>query len=110
MVELIQEFPGIVVTHDFYLSNIAYISEYVLGKKNVFAGEIDDSHGLGGLIELLKYGADDTRMNLPINWKILSNAQALVCHSVHQIELMKDFYFYGWKPNPTIINQNSRDC
>ena len=46
MVDLIQEFPGVVVTHDFFLSNIAYVSEFVEGKKNVYSEEVYDSHGM----------------------------------------------------------------
>jgi glycosyltransferase involved in cell wall biosynthesis len=105
MVDLLQEFPGIVVTHDFYLSNIPFVSEFVQGNQNIFFEEIEDSHGLCGLIELIKYGVDTVRMNLPINWRILRNAQELVCHSGHQIELIENFYSHGWKPNPTIIRQ-----
>ncbi len=108
MVDLIQEFPGVVVTHDFFLSNIAYVSEFVEGKKNVYSEEVYDSHGMRGLIQLVKDGVEATRMKLPINWKIFRNAQCLISHSIHQEELMQRFYAHGWIPKPEIMNHSPK--
>lgn len=105
MAELLQDFPGIVVTHDFFLSNIPYVMEYGFGNKDIFAREIHDQHGLRGLIDIWLNGVEIARMNLPVNWKFLRNAQEWICHSSHQVEMMRQFYGHGWKPEATIIRQ-----
>ena len=111
MVDLLQEIPGVVVLHDFFLSNLPYVEEFVNGKKDgFFIKEMDYCHGLRGVVDALKNCAFDTRVEKsreqwPINWKALKYAQELIVHSKHQSELIKQFYARGYTPNFTLIKQ-----
>jgi len=103
MLELIAEIPGVVVSHDFFLSNLPFVTEVRTGKRGAFRKEMDHSHGLPGVLDYLKDGAMASRWNWPINWRILRGAQELVVHSEHQNELIRLFYGHGWRPRTTII-------
>ena len=103
MIDLLQEMPGVVVQHDFFLNNIPFAEEYLEGKKGRFLREINYSHGLRGMIEYIKSGPDFVRTKWPINWRVLRNAQELIVHSKHQNELIEKFYAYDWKPMPAVI-------
>lgn len=110
MPDLLREIPGVVVLHDFFLSNLPYVEEYVNGKKDVFVKEIDDNHGLRSVVNALKnhvvdLNLEETREQWPINWKVLKFAQELIVHSKHQNELIQQFYTHGWTPNTTLIKQ-----
>lgn len=104
MIELLREMPGVVVLHDFFLNNLAYAEEYILGKRGVFLRSINSSHGLRGMIDLVKFGVDFARLKWPVNWTTIKYAQELVVHSGYQNELIRQFYNPGWQPKPTIIN------
>ena len=105
IVNLLKEFPGVVVLHDFYINNIFYTMEVLQGQKLAFLRHMDQSHGLRGMIDLIQYGVDYARQEWPMNWEVVRNAQELIIHSGHQINLFDLFYKSGWKPKPTIIKQ-----
>lgn len=104
MIGLLREMPGVVVLHDFFLNNLAYAEEYILGNSGVFLRSINSSHGLRGMIDLVKFGVDFARLKWPMNWTTIKYAQELVVHSGYQNELVRQFYNFGWQPKPTIIN------
>ena len=105
MLRLLQDVPGIVVCHDFYLSNLPFVQEIKNGERGIFYNEIDYSHGLRGVVNYLKNGIESTRWVWPLNWKVLKNAQEIIVHSEHQRELLKKFYTHGWQPNLRVIKQ-----
>jgi FkbM family methyltransferase len=103
MLDLLTQVPGVVVSHDFFLSNLPFVQEVRSGKRRLFRKTIDESHGLRGLLDYIDRGADKARWDWPMNWRALRNAQELIVHSRHQLDLMEKFYAHGWKPRPTII-------
>jgi FkbM family methyltransferase len=104
MLDLLQEIPGIVVSHDFFYSNLPFVKEVRTGELGQFLKELDYSHGLRGVIDYYKRGVELARWEWPINWRLLKNAQELIIHSKHQNELIQRFYGHGWRPKPIIIN------
>ena len=105
MVNLIKEVPGVVVLHDFYISNIYYTKEVLQRQELAFIQQVDKSHGLRGLVDSVKSGTDYARQEWPLNWEVIKYAQELIVHSEHQISLLNQFYKNAWKPNPTVIKQ-----
>ena len=103
MLRLLQDVPGIVVSHDFFMSNLPFVRAVRSGDRNIFFEEIDDSHGLRGLVDYVKNGIESARWTWPMNWKILKYAQEIIVHSEHQSELLNHYYAYGWKPRLKII-------
>jgi len=103
MLRLLQDVPGIVVNHDFYMSNLPFVSEVKSGERGIFYYEIDYSHGLRGVIDYIKHGIESARWAWPMNWKVLKYAQVIIVHSEHHSELIKNFYAYGWKPTLRVI-------
>jgi glycosyltransferase involved in cell wall biosynthesis len=103
MLDLLRELPGVVVLHDFYLSNLPLIEEFLQGKKGMFLSQMDESHGLRGMVHYLKNGVSRARSEWPINWNVLKHAQVLVVHSNHAETLLRKYYGRGWLPNVRVI-------
>ena len=100
---LLQEVPGIVVSHDFYMSNLPFVSEMKFGERGIFLHEMDYSHGLRGVVDYVKNGIESTRWTWPLNWRVLKYAREVIVHSQHQKDLLEEFYGYGWQPNLKVI-------
>lgn len=105
MVDLIQKFPGVVVEHDFFLSNIPFIAEFIQKQQGEFFKEIDHSHGLRGIVEYRKNGVDQARKDWPLNWTIMKHARQMIVHSIHFLSLLDRYFPSGWKPTPSVIKQ-----
>ena len=103
MLDLLQQVPGVVVTHDFFYSNLPFVQEAKYGRQGTFYKEMDYCHGLRGVTDYLKGGVHAARWEWPLNWRVLKYAQELIFPSKYQSELMQRFYAHGWKPKPTII-------
>lgn len=104
MVQLMREFPGVVVQHDFFLPNLPLIAEFYQNQPGEFFRQMDASHGLRGIVEYRKFGLDQAVQNWPINWEIIKYASQLVVHSNYYFKLFNKFYQSGWKPTLTVIN------
>ena len=100
---LLEQFPGVVVSHDFFMSNLPFVTEVRTGERGVFFDQMDQSHGMSGLIDYARRGREKTRWQWPMNWPLLKNAQELIVHSEHQKELIRKFYRHAWQPKPTVI-------
>ena len=99
MFNLERQFPGVIVLHDFYLSDlVAYISN----QHGTFQNEVDDSHGLKGLIDL-QIKKNGMFEDWPINWKVLRNAREVIVHSNFQNKLLNRYYGRGWRPSLNVI-------
>ena len=81
MVDLIEACPGVVVLHDFFLSNLAFDLEFLRGEAGAFSREIDEAHGLRGLIDFVSLGHERARHRWPINKRVLHAATAIMAHS-----------------------------
>ena len=108
MPDLLQEIPGVVVLHDFYLSNLGFIQEFIRSQENAFINSLEGSHGLRGSIDYLCTDIQKAREDWPVNWQALKYAQEIIIHSSFQKELLQHYYKRGWLPNPVLINQLRR--
>lgn len=108
MTQLLCELPGVVVLHDFYLSNLGYIREFLQGEQGAFLREVERNHGLRGMIFCLLSGVEAARKDLPMNWVVLKHAQEVIVHSKHAQELIEQFYKFGWRPRSEVIRPMRR--
>ncbi len=92
MLDLLDEIPGVVVLHDIYLSSLlAYMDEYV-GNSGVFAAELLRSHGRGAVDLLARDGVQAARARYPASLRVLQSASAVLVHSAHSAEIIKNFF------------------
>jgi glycosyltransferase involved in cell wall biosynthesis len=82
IVDLLKEIPGIVVLHDFFVSDLSSWREHLGGVHGNWGYDLHESHGLGALI------ARHTNPDLfsvintyPCSHSITRNAISVLCHS-----------------------------
>lgn len=103
MFGLLAECPGVVVLHDFFLSNIAFDKEFLRREKGEFARDIADAHGLKGAVDYARSGHEVARRNWPINSNVLAGATSVIVHSPSHQKLLKRFYGNAWQPRVRVI-------
>ena len=96
-------FPGVVVMHDFYISQLINHIQLDRGDRNLIA-EIDFSHGIKGLLDY-SISFSDFTWDWPINWRLFKYAREIIAHSDYHKELLNKFFQHGWQPNVNIIPQ-----
>ena len=108
MFQLLREVPGIVVLHDFFLSQIRefmYSTQYINNPEGNFYSEVLDIHGLFSIVDFLQRGLKKAIWDWPLNWNVLKYARKVIVHSQYQNELLKKYYGRGWYPHTSIISQ-----
>jgi len=94
MFKLLEEIPGIVVLHDFFLSRIISHMDLIGYSPNGFVKEIYHSHGYQAVQE---YFQTADRSNIiwkyPCNLSVLQNALGIIVHSENSKRLAE--YWYG---------------
>jgi glycosyltransferase involved in cell wall biosynthesis len=92
MFQLLEQHPGVVVLHDFFLSDLlCWMAEsgYAPG---CFSRALYDSHGLSALVADNRSGRRTSVGNYPCNLALLRDSFGVIVHSEHAIELARDFY------------------
>jgi glycosyltransferase involved in cell wall biosynthesis len=91
MLDLMQEIPGTVVLHDFYLSSLMSWLEKQPGQSQVWKKSLLKDHGYLSLKELA-HDAQAVLKKYPVNGHVLRHAQGLIVHSQHGRQLIDDWY------------------
>lgn len=96
MFSLLSEFPGVVVLHDFFLSNIINHMDAHDIKPAFFTESLFHSHGWKALYEYYR-DKDITDMvwNYPCNLKVLQDALGVIVHSDYSCRLAEKWYGTG---------------
>ncbi|GEO99015.1 glycosyltransferase [Methylobacterium haplocladii] len=82
MFRLLARFPGTVILHDAFLSNLAIHLLHVAGKPaDAIAEEIYASHGVTGLRLLTEEGYDGVARDLTMSGGVFRNAHGVIVHS-----------------------------
>ncbi|MEM2145757.1 MAG: glycosyltransferase, partial [Candidatus Jordarchaeaceae archaeon] len=93
IIDLIDEVPGVIVLHDFFLSHLMAYIEHSNIKSNYFQRMLYESHGYRALEELKhKKSEFEIRLAYPCNLSILQKAIGIIVHSNHSCELANSFY------------------
>jgi len=106
MFAMLQRHPGIVVLHDFFLSNVIDNLDRFGGVPNAFREALFYSHGYTAMAEHRLIGHNDTIWKYPANKLVLDNATGVIVHSEFSIELAEKFYGPGsaahWRTLPLL--------
>jgi len=105
MLALVEEVPGTVVLHDFFLSGLlAYLEEHSI-VQHVWVRALYHAHGYSAVRE--RYHASNAtavRVKYPVNLQVLQNAQGVIVHSEYSCRLAKEWYGKnfadGWRVIP----------
>jgi glycosyltransferase involved in cell wall biosynthesis len=93
MFELLEEIPGIVVLHDFFLSGIQAHREMHGMAPHAWARELYQAHGYAAVQE--RYHVRDLAdvvWKYPATFSILQQAQGVIAHSGHARRLAREWY------------------
>ncbi|MEP9351322.1 glycosyltransferase [Xanthobacter sp. KR7-225] len=93
MFSLLYKIPGIVVLHDFYLSDIICHLEMSGEKRHFWTNALVTSHGYSAVKDRF-YNGDirDTIRKYPVNFDVLTQSQGVIVHSNYPRELAVRFY------------------
>lgn len=82
MFGLLEEIPGVVVLHDFFLSGVLSYWEQHLKNAHVWSQALYESHGYQALAKLGQPGGIEGAMwEYPSNRRVLDQAQGVIVHS-----------------------------
>lgn len=88
MFDLMTRYPGIVVLHDFYLSNIASHMEYLGQRPRGWAQALYESHGFSALREHAQTkDVHQIIWKYPCNFPVVDQALGVIVHSKYSIQL-----------------------
>jgi glycosyltransferase involved in cell wall biosynthesis/SAM-dependent methyltransferase len=91
MVELLEDVPGIIVLHDFYLSGLIWSMEERPGFAGIKNRELYYNHGYGALIEA-KQDERQIAVRYPFNRSVLQKARGVIVHSAVSLRLAEQWY------------------
>ncbi|GAB6078980.1 glycosyltransferase [Hydrogenobaculum acidophilum] len=92
MLFLLEKYPGVVVLHDFYISDLYWWMEFESSYNNFFTQELYYSHGYHGLKFLKENSLKETVFKYPLNASVLQNALGIITHSEFSKTLAGKFY------------------
>ena len=93
MFALLEKHPGVVVLHDFYLSNVLAYEQITGAMPRGWIDALYHSHGYCAAQAALKPdGAEQAMTDYPCNLAVLQDASAVVVHSSHALELARSWY------------------
>jgi len=93
MFSLLEDIPGVVVLHDFFLSGIVAHMDVTGLTPNAWANELYEAHGYNAVKE--RFHAIDTAdvvYKYPCNLSVLKAAQGVIVHSENSKKLAGDWY------------------
>jgi glycosyltransferase involved in cell wall biosynthesis len=97
MFSLLAKFPGTVVLHDFFLSNILHYLESINPNSQVFRQALYSSHGYPSLLYWRDKGALEAAWKYPCSEGIIKTAQGVIVHSKHALQLAERFFSFNNK-------------
>jgi glycosyltransferase involved in cell wall biosynthesis/SAM-dependent methyltransferase len=102
MLDLLQEIPGTVVLHDFYLSGLMSWLELHGGDGNVWTRALYEAHGYEG-VGMRYLDAEAAKRDYPVNWAILQQAQGVIVHSDYSRQLARQWVGNGFADDWNVI-------
>lgn len=99
MFQLLRDFPGVVVLHDFFLSGVLNWMESTGYAPGAFSNALMRSHGREGTQFDRKEGRWNTVQTYPCNRFVLERAEGVIVHSLHPVQLADAYYGEGFARN-----------
>lgn len=93
MLTLLEDVPGTIVLHDFFLSALlAYLEDQNI-VQHAWVRALYHSHGYSAVRErYLASNAADVKVKYPVNLEVLQNAQGVIVHSEYSRKLASEWY------------------
>ena len=93
MLDLMEQVPGVVMLHDFFLSGLLAYEEIAKGVVQVWSQNLYRSHGYLALqARYAKNGIENAKALYPVNFSALENARGVIVHSPYSVKLAQDWY------------------
>ena len=92
MFGLLEEIPGVVVLHDFYLSDVQWYCQFHGVKPDAWVKELYQGHGYKAVAEFYREGVHSTLPRYPGSLGVLSKALGVIVHSDHSLSLARQWY------------------
>jgi glycosyltransferase involved in cell wall biosynthesis len=90
--DLVQDHPGIVVLHDFFLANVINHLDHTGYTKDGFLRALYASHGWSAILAHSAGHANDAVWRYPCNMGILGQADGVIVHSDHARQMADQWY------------------
>lgn len=91
MLTLLEEIPGTVVLHDFYMSGLMAWLELQNIEPSVWTRALYASHGYRA-VQARYRDVEDAKRRYPVNWQIPLHARGVIVHSSYSLKLAKRWY------------------
>lgn len=91
MLSLIEEIPGTVVLHDFYMSGLMAWLELHDGVETVWTKALYEAHGYGAVSSRYR-DAERAKREYPCNFGVMQKAQGIIVHSNYSRQLRRQWY------------------
>jgi glycosyltransferase involved in cell wall biosynthesis len=91
MLPLLQEIPGAVVLHDFFIGHLIAGMEFRTGDPHVFTKAIYISHGYSAVLDRFR-NVETAMFEYPANFSVLKYAKGLIVHSEYSRSLIQRWY------------------
>jgi glycosyltransferase involved in cell wall biosynthesis len=106
MFDLLERHPGMIVLHDFFLSNVIDNMENNANVPLAFHKALFHSHGYTGLVDQARLGRNPAIWKYPANKLLLDAATGVIVHSQYAAQLADHWYGPGtsarWKTVPLL--------
>jgi glycosyltransferase involved in cell wall biosynthesis len=99
MFQLLRDFPGVVVLHDFFLSGVLNWMESTCYAPRAFSKALARSHGREVMQFDYEQGRENTVQTYPCNRLVLERATGVIVHSAHSMQLADANYGEGFAKN-----------
>lgn len=108
ILELLKLIPGVVVLHDFFLSNLLEYMEKAKHIRSIWSNELYFSHGYVGLIDLFdSKNSSSAVWKYPSNLSVIQSSEGVIVHARHSLELVRSWYSEtpeDWQVIPLLRN------
>ncbi|RLA72681.1 MAG: hypothetical protein DRG30_07120, partial [Epsilonproteobacteria bacterium] len=99
MFALLEEIPGVVVLHDFFMSGVSAYMQHVGYKPQFWTDNLYKSHGYRALRDKISTeDIEETIGKYPTNISLLQNALGVIVHSANSLRMKEQWY--GKSPLP----------
>ena len=93
MFDLLPKVPGVVVLHDFFLSDVVWWREHAQGLRGYLAQALYRSHGYPAIAQYLRHeDVASTIREFPCSGVVLENALGVIVHSRYSLRLAAHWY------------------
>lgn len=93
MTDLIQEVPGVIDLHDFYLGHMHRHHDVTNGHPGYWSKQLYESHGYASLLDLEEQGIlGEVVTTYPANWPAIKAADGVIVHSEYAEALLQKWY------------------